>query len=562
MGQQGMPPLVIDPAAEKLQQLAASTAWPTQSARAAYETASRIRSKCPPPLRKLAGGDAVEYLKQVIPLAQSDILEQHMAYGDVRWLWYLRRAPTMLFEGRYGTTLGYDRLLAETLSSHFTARDTSEAFDRVAFRTDSTTFRYLARYAGRVKLLSQLHMLYRRVGKGAVLDLSHPLFTADTDQATENAIHIYDTRHDRSHEFECAGLGLTSVDPDFERIAEKSSTEEPMAFLSMACAPGFPSPVTYPDGAGGISVVTVQVKHAPKMLSLVRILNPIGEAGGIPDYLAEIAALIQLLMLVPVICVHVPWALSSIAQQGYVFVGEERLRAIVDDHLPEVVAQLAPRTPGFAWPTCFAEWRDAVLAVHASLWPLSSGNVLRQFQNNFLIDTSGASQALLHRLELARSPLVGNLRARVFELQCQDLIDRTSWAPPFALRALRGRPLRQNGKTLTDIDAIGVQGTTLLIVSCKSIIYDRNYDQGDFRVVRNTQYTVDQAVVAWNAVLTNLRCVPKGENFDFSGFDEILGVVCTPFAAYSSDERTLALIKPNLRACSSMLELNNWLAAD
>ena len=557
-----MPPLVIDPAVQKLQELAASSAWLTLAARSAHETASRVYARCPPPQRTLAGVDAADYLQAIVPLTQADVLEQHSGYGSVRWLWYLRRAPDSLFEGDYGTTLGYDRLLAEMLSAQFTATDTSEVAERVAFRVDEATFRHLARYVGRVKLLSQLHMLYRRVGKGAVLDASRPVLMAHTSEAIERAIQIYDVRHDRSHEFIGAGLGLVSVLPDFNQLVDEGAAREPTAFLPMTCSPSFPAPVTYPDGAGGLSVVTVQVRHVTKKLNLARILCPIGDGGGIPDYLPSIAPLIQLLMLVPAICVHVPWALSSISQQGYVFVGEEQLRDIVDHHLPEVVEKLAPRTAGFAWPADFIQWREALLAVTASVWPLSSGDVLRRFRDNFLIDTTGASQALLHRLELVRSPLIGNLRARAFELQCQDLIDGTSWVPPPEVKALRGRPLRQGDRTLTDIDAIGVKEGTLLIVSCKSIIYDRDYDQGVFRVIRNTQATVDEAVVAWEGVVAELRRQPTGENFDFSPFDEIIGVVCTPFAAYSNENRTLAFVKPNLRVSSSMLELRDWLAGN
>jgi hypothetical protein len=52
------------------------------------------------------------------------------------------------------------------------------------------------------------------------------------------------------------------------------------------------------------------------------------------------------------------------------------------------------------------------------------------------------------------------------------------------------------------------------------------------------------------------------EKYDHPQFDEIIGVVCTPFATYSSDDRTLAFTKPNLRVSSSMLELRDWLAAN
>ena len=232
-----MPPLVIDPAVQKLQELAASTAWLTLAARSAHETASRVYARCPPPARTLDGVDAANYLQTVVPLTQAAVLEQHGGYGPVRWLWYLRRAPDSLFEGDYGTTLGYDRLLAEMLSAQFTATDASERAERVAFRVDDAAFRHLARYVGRVKLLSQLHMLYRRVGKGAVLDASHPVLMAHTSEAIERAIQIYDVRHDRSHEFIGAGLGLVSVAPDLEQLVDGSAAGEPMAFLSIGCSP-------------------------------------------------------------------------------------------------------------------------------------------------------------------------------------------------------------------------------------------------------------------------------------------------------------------------------------
>lgn len=521
----------------------------------------RVYAKCPPLQQTLAGIDAANYLQTIIPLTQADMLKQHSNYGSVRWLWYLRRAPDSLFEGNYGTTLGYDRLLAEILSSQFTAIDTSEAVERVAFRVNDSAFRFLARYVGRVKLLSHLHGLYRRVGKGATLDTSRPILMANTSEAIERAIQIYDLRHDRSHEFIGAGLGLVTIDPDFQQLVDERSAGEPMAFLSMAFTRSFQAPVTYPDGAGGLSIATVNVRHVIKKLSLSRVLNPIGVEGDIPDYIPRIAALIQLLMFVPAICVHVPWALSSITQQGYVFVGEERLRDIVDHHMREVIGQLAPLTPGFAWPVDFIQWRDSLFAVTASVWPLSSGNVVRRFRDNLLIDITGASQALLHRLELTRSPMIGNMRGEEFELQCQDIIDGTPWEPSPEVKSLRGRPLRQSGKIITDIDAVGVRERTLLIVSCKSIIYDRDYDQGEFRVIRNSQATIDDAAESWERVVAELRRHPMGENFDFSQFDEIIGVVCTPFVVYSSEERTLAFVKPNLRLATSILELREWLTS-
>lgn len=278
-----MPPLVIDPTVQKFQEFADSIAWPKLAAESALETASRVYRMCPPPQHTLSGIEAANYLQIVLQLTQADILEQHCGYGSVRWLWYLRRAPDTLFEGSYRTTMGYDRLLAEVLSSQFKREDSSELAQLVRFRIDGSAFRHLARYIGRVKLLSNLHILYRRVGKGSVLDASSPVLVAETSEHIEHAIQIYDTRHDRSHEFVGAGLGMFSVEPNIQQLVDESSGGDPTAFLTIGCTPSFPAPITYPDGAGGLSIATVQVRHIPKMLNLERILAPMGEEGGLPD---------------------------------------------------------------------------------------------------------------------------------------------------------------------------------------------------------------------------------------------------------------------------------------
>lgn len=64
------------------------------------------------------------------------------------------------------------------------------------------------------------------------------------------------------------------------------------------------------------------------------------------------------------------------------------------------------------------------------------------------------------------------------------------------------------------------------------------------------------------AIVAEHRRQTRGENFNFSQSDEIVGVVCTLFATYSNDDRTLAFGKPNPRVSSSMLELRDWLAAN
>lgn len=552
------PPILVDPATQKLQELAEYIDWQSLAARGALQTAQGTYARCLPSNPTLAGADAATYLQSFIPLVEADLLAQHDGYGPVRWLWYLRRAPDLLFEGTYGTTLGYDRALAEAISSFFTVSDISDSINRVSFRVDEAAFRHLARYVGRIKLLSQLHMLYRRAGKGATLDVSQPIFTADSSDSVAHAIEIYDQRHDRSEELTFPGLGLALPAPDVRTLASSGTPGDPVALLSMPCSPSTTAPVTFPNGNGELTVVTARVRHVIRAQKLSAILRPFADSEA-PDYLENIAALVELLMLVPAICSKAPWALSSIVQYGYAFVDEGSLRAIIDRELPPIASQLSSLTHSHMWPQRFDELFEALQAVTATSWPLSSGSVLRRFNGRVLIDTTCASQALLSRTELGRSPLHGNPRALLFERQCQTAIDSTHWAPAPSISNLRGRTLRRNGLALTDIDAIGANGGSLLIVSCKSIIYDRAYDRGDFRVVRNIQTTVDDAVATWESILADLRSSPTGDNFDFSEFNQIIGVVCTPFVAYSDNAQSLSFAQPKLRTCVSLQELVTWL---
>jgi hypothetical protein len=64
----------------------------------------------------------------------------------------------------------------------------------------------------------------------------------------------------------------------------------------------------------------------------------------------------------------------------------------------------------------------------------------------------------------------------------------------------------------------------------------------------------------WLNLIDSLKANPVGENFDFSDFDRIYGVVCTSFAVYSDSEQTLSFVDDGLRACLSSSELETWLA--
>jgi hypothetical protein len=175
-------------------------------------------------------------------------------------------------------------------------------------------------------------------------------------------------------------------------------------------------------------------------------------------------------------------------------------------------------------------------------------------------DIASCSQALIDFFRAKRlSGEAGNQRGAQFEKNVQSAINATRWSPPAEIATLRGRTLREQGEAITDVDAIGALDAVLVLVSCKSIIYDPAYDAGEFASVQNAARVVSAAVFDWNAKVQRIREKRIGDNFDFSAYREIVGVVCTPFAPYTDDEAALRFQLPGLRAACSASELVNWM---
>lgn len=529
--------------------------WAQLGARAAVESFSSARSKCTQPAA-IAGAAGAIYLHALISSYEREIAFHHSTYGSVRWFWYLRRIPREFFSGGYGTTFAYDRVLAESLTWPWPQQ--AIRFEQfLNFPIDVAAARQIARFIGRLKLLSHLHILYRRVGKGAELDLSGRLPFAKTPPEVDKAITIYDQRHDQGFDFAAPGIGIATLhgnDPSVDDIFNFSAES---LLVTFALSEPVRVAVPFPYGEK-LETAEVDSWHAMTLMPLERVFAPFGSVE--PTYLQAVAPALQLLMLLPVFFGAFRGAFAGMLQFGYFVVPHEKLATLLDDSLQFANDALRKRSPGTTWADNFADWFASAMAVKPETWPLKPGGFLRVAGSLVVVDVTAASYALLARVEIDRSPVHGNLRARVFEDQCQGFINKTKWKPAPALLGLRGRTLRIGGKNLTDIDALGVRADTLLLVSCKSLIYDAGYDRGDFQVIRNAQCTVDAAVLDWAQIISIVRSTPVGDNYDFSSFQEVLGVVCTPFAVYTSTSKSLEFVAPGLRACASAAELDRWLS--
>ncbi len=211
-------------------------------------------------------------------------------------------------------------------------------------------------------------------------------------------------------------------------------------------------------------------------------------------------------------------------------------------------------------PESATELWEILKTLEGNIWPMQAGSILRQEDNTYYIDFYSATIRLRQLLEYpSRTGKIANLRADHFELATQSIIEQTKWNPSDTLMSTRGRTLRYNGESITDIDAIGEFGENLLIVSCKSIVYTFDYDSGDYKSIRNTTTKILKAVEYWQGIKSKLLRNPIGDNYDFSKYKNIIAIVCTPRIFYVPIGQATQYEEENLRKYSSIEELKKWL---
>jgi hypothetical protein len=410
--------------------------------------------------------------------------------------------------------------------------------------------------------LGQVHAWLRRAGKGtsfevAANDLPEPI----EDEALELAISQFDSRvdNDNSH------WHPTVSRPDYER--------DPEAHLILGAStvaadwpelPGWVGPMSKANS------VKVRGHLIPEFFSLASLFDTTRAAGptsGVwwDEALPSLIAFLQALGADAT--VNSEHAGTNIPTVGYMVRGREYTIEMVDAWLPKLDAALRELF-GDAVPPDGRTVLAIVEGIRGSLWPVRRGPVVRALgPNSIQIDVYSATQ-VLEQLITVPSQTGGqlvNAAADRLEDEAQRVLDDSPWRPVESLRAIRRRKLLLEGKALTDIDALGQQDSTLLLVSCKNLSYTPEYDAGEYSVVRNARTTVENAVEFWDSIVETLRANPVGDNYDFSSYERIVGVVVTPHVFFVASDaatqvRATSSAGVQLVASASLGELQAFVA--
>jgi hypothetical protein len=282
--------------------------------------------------------------------------------------------------------------------------------------------------------------------------------------------------------------------------------------------------------------------------------------GGNPAWLPDGFFAAVLCMRLFVDLVNGSHSAKAAHQFGFLSFDTGYFEELIAPRMPQALEDCNRIIPSPRWPLSPAALMHHLRDRRGSVRPLTAGRVAHVDGELTIIDLAAAFSLFDRSLSgSAEQGRQANLRAKVFETQVQALVDRTRWKPKGAARELVGKVIRQGGKDLTDLDAVGVLGNVLLIVSAKSRVSVAGLDAGNYQPVRNAAAATVQATEEALRLQDALTAQPVGDNFDLSGYARIAVVVCTPYAVYVPGGIATREVLPGLLAAVSLFELDDFL---
>jgi hypothetical protein len=489
------------------------------------------------------------------------------ALGSYSWLFWLRRLPSTVFSGGLVTSAPYRQALTEVMSSWTETPEYygAEVQKSVIPRISQNQLEEVMRLCAVGHALAVVHSVIRRAGKGeSVQWFRRNLPSTVANSELDELINLYDQR-----QFSGAGIHAgTQPFTFYPLFTEVPVDSRPEHFALVVNE--LPEDADVPFWRGPASKVKSGAIKRGRFIaggmttSNIRELLALSE-GISPWRDVRLASLILLLRSLFLITFRDGWGTewNPLPSVGYLVFPTATLVSSVQVHMHAASTDLLEIMPEIVPPKA-SEVLANVSAIEASAWPLARGPILRRAGAQTAIDIHAASYRLHEMLTVASSGggSLANARATHFEHHVQRMIDQTSWSPKPPLRQLWRKTLRINGNAITDIDALAVCGSTVLLVSCKSIPYTPAYERGDYGTVRNVRTHIELSDAQWLEVISRLQQQPKGDNYDLEGYD-LCGVVCTPFVVFVHQQQTRIIFSKEgnlLRAVCSVSELIDFLA--
>ena len=499
---------------------------------------------------------ATQLFQKFITVLEKELTNWVQGYSSMRWLWMLRRLPPHIFVGEVAS---YDQLLAEVMSAQSRKK---EAYLRSAnsniYDVSGATPKRLARFCAGIQYLSRVHSYLRNAGKGASFIFYQDRFPRNIpDKDLEQAAELYDQR--------VLDGGMLLLSRGGTKLAEDKSGSPELLYV-IGCEQQY-VPVSnhlmqdigyeHPSSTQWV----LRVRFLPRFVSiaLLRELQA-GLPSEVSIWSSEATIIARLLRIASAYVDEHQAGYVSLLTRGYLLMPKSKFVDIADEWLTVEDPWLDETFTDQLISSSGNDFLEALKALQGNSYPLKAGPIIRTEQDIICLDLFAASQYFEHILEYPDSKgKIANNRSGHFEKAVQKTIDQSKWKPKHEVAALRGRTLRLSNQNITDIDSIGENDGKLLIVDCKSVIYNSDYDIGDYKIVRNTESEIVKKTQKWQTNKEFFKENPVGDNYDFSGYSDIIAIVCTPTVVFVPIGIATEETETGLRTVSTLNELEKWL---
>lgn len=513
---------------------------------------SLVAKTCRPHVGKvLDAASAIVILQELRQLVEEELKSLVQRFSRMRWLWYLRRMPlSSIFVGKLKSTIGYDTNLLEVLCGYAPAEQNQPTMP-LTYPVNTNDIRRCLQLCYGIQCLSQLHVFLRFAGKGALIKFANvgPV-ESKVDNATKDGIRLYDKRLENS------GIPMNRLGTFVNSEINKELSLFPYFRLE---EPEFLGPLFAED----FKTAEVLSNCCPRPMSLAGLSelarNPALSAIQFLDYRAS--SLLILLLSLPKLLPQLDAAPRTLMKNGYFILSNELLSQGAEWAFDEAAQSLREISRNIPVPANATLVLQELKNMSPRLWPIDYPSPLTPVgTDGVCCDVVGASIAFLQLCEFPRlEGSAANARAAHFELATQAIINQSAYKPSEALGEIRGRTLILKGKKLTDIDAIGAQGDTLLLIQCKSLVYRDEYDMGETRGILNARATVENGLREWKKRIKEIEENPIGDNYDLSEYKNFFPILCTPQPIFVPMGECTEEVLPGLRATCTPQELSDFL---
>jgi hypothetical protein len=155
------------------------------------------------------------------------------------------------------------------------------------------------------------------------------------------------------------------------------------------------------------------------------------------------------------------------------------------------------------------------------VYPLGSRIVIDLLRASHLLDGT-----------IFRASEGANAWGSAFEVAVQRIIDTTPWRPSDEFRPLIGHVIRRGQDAITDIDAVALTDSTLLLIDAKAFRVSPALAVGEYSATRTMQEKVESASIRWRDIVSLVRSNPQILGVPIPEGVDIDGLVVLPFVPY------------------------------